>query len=469
MGGMARAIVLNIIGLSFLAIPSQGTKQEPQQALTASMLQKEMIHGERKRHGFQQEGEKRQEQNARQVVPKTGFYAVCCFAIVALTWEIYSLYEKKKTENARDRRWDAAKFVFMALVVACHIEGYGFEQWKSPSQHFMSRIHMPGFSFVSGVFAAGSALVEPGQRLTLQFKKLEGLVCDLLLNSVTIIPVLALWSESGIFSYFSKTPLVGPAFWYLACLFLWQLTVPCLCIARNPILLGFAISVFVGWGEITENGITLTRLSTHYVFFVVGFALAGGGLAAEKRGAKRKALEDSLGNRNMLWPSIAVLLLAMAMMSQDAWRTPWQEVFQQSYLHGEAFSWESYGPLTQAAHIGWTFVIIFAALAIIFAIPIPQMIGDAGSRTLFVYVLHSFYWGQMCGEDMKNLPDIGRFALMVPVQLRAIMGSITIAVLVTLVLGSSLTETLTSPLVRPRWLLKLLIRSDSEEVKAEKK
>jgi hypothetical protein len=226
-----------------------------------------------------------------------------------------------------------------------------------------------------------------------------------------------------------------------------------------------AIYVFVGWndGSVGDDylnpGLGYSNLTFFYVFFVAGFALAGGGSAAEERGTKRKALEDSLGNRIMLWASIGVLLIAMAMMSQDAWPTPWHEVFQAKFTR-KPFDWERYGALAQLGHVGWTFVMIFAALAIIFAIPFPQMIGDAGSRTLFVYVFHAFFVEKVC-VHLQDLAFIGRHD--------QLMAAVTVGVLATLVLGSSLTEALTSPIVRPRWLLKLLTRPDSEEVKAESK
>lgn len=430
------------------------------------MLQKTSTHGERDHHAFQREGRKHQDKNVKQqVAPKASLYVYVslCFAIVALTWEIYLLYTKK-TENGRDQRWDAAKFVFMVMVVVDHIDGYIFGRWTNPSHRFMSRLHMPGFSFVSGVFAAGSPLVVPGQSVTLQFKKLAALVCDLVLVNVTMLPVQAL--KYGSLSYFSQTPLVSPDYWYLSCLFAWQLTVPCLCFARSPILSALAIYVFVGWNDgspgegYLDPGQGYSKLTFFYVFFVAGFALAGGGSAAEERGAKRKALEDSLGNRSMLWASIGFLLLAMAIMGQDAWPTPWHEVFQDEFSR-KPFDWEKYGALTQLAHVGWTFIMIFAALAIVFAIPFPQMIGDAGSRTLFVYVFHELVVLNSCVH--VQLQDL---ALTSHEQL---MAAVTVGVLSTLVLGSSLTETLTSPIVRPRWLLKLLIRPDPEEAKAEKK
>eukprot|EP00931_Biecheleriopsis_adriatica_P089442 TRINITY_DN63576_c0_g1_i1.p1 TRINITY_DN63576_c0_g1~~TRINITY_DN63576_c0_g1_i1.p1 ORF type:complete len:515 (-),score=59.67 TRINITY_DN63576_c0_g1_i1:98-1573(-) len=471
---MLGVLVLNSIAFSVLATSCTSAERTPQEASTASMLQQTMKHSSHVLFSKQGDSVKKwQRGDSLGSAPgwpvlsmKTSLCAWSCFGLIALTWEIYRLYVHRSvhthalaSESGRDRRWDAAKFVFMALVVMNHINGYVLQDWFSPAQNLISRLHIPGFSFVSGVFAAGSPLVEHGNSVTLHFNKLGAWASDLALLNVTMLPLNILWF-SDVHKFWNNPRGVSNGwlfhYWYLNSLLAWQLTLPLICLARKPILSALAVSVLVAWNEEKEDEIPLmdnetlapNKTTRFYVFFVAGFVLAGGGLATEQRRAKRKALEDQLANRKVLWGSIAVLMLTLAAMNQDFWPTPWSEVFQEPF-HRNLFGWQEYGPLAQAGHVGWTFVVMLAALAVIFAIPFPPLIGDAGSRTLFVYVLHELFIYSGCGDALKNLAVASSFEKSMVVA--------PVAVIVSVVLGSSLVETVSSPFVRPRWLLKLLI------------
>lgn len=397
--------------------------------------------------------------------------------VLWLTYAMLALFLSIRTANgqqsapkqppsgsARRAAWDFAKLFFMACVVWNHIT-LPKEPLLWP---MLFQAEMPGFTFISGVFAASGVLHRPeetsdlldhsGTRNSLRDLILVNLTCPLFLfvlkkfwRSLTegVMPsATVVWSE--ISHDLAVTALMNiPAnvyYWYLPCLFLWRLLAPLLCMLRFPVTIAVVASILLRSSQV--------NLLFLLPFFVLGFSLGGGGLPSEERAARLQLVEDFL-TKTWLRAVVSMFLLAWTVfmtispMVQGGHLPSYLGDFGRSLI-----PWSRGGPIADLAYFAFLFVLTLSWLVVCFAMPsfVYDWTSGAGSRTLYVYVLHLLVIGDY-GFTHGALK-----ALFNPCGYRCeLLVSGVQAVFFTIVLASSLTMKLTHHFVQPQWLIDLLM------------
>jgi hypothetical protein len=362
----------------------------------------------------------------------------------------------KQDSVVRDGRWDTAKFFFMMCVVWSHILGHWNIQkdYIGFPQEAISRFHMPGFSFVSGLFAASGPVCEwcDGGKVTLHFSKLKGIMRDLILVNWTIKPLVAAFMlfNFGFGCNLPSLTSVGLGWWYLGALAIWQFVTPMLCTLRYPVLIAGTISIIFRAG--TEAGCCF-----YFVFFVLGFVLGGGGRDADERKEMRKNLETWLCSKNSRVAAIFILTTWATVFSSKrlvyAESPGWVRAMAlildpNTDFNREQTPWEEGGYLTDVLRIVFATILLLCFFSIVFMFPACDALSHAGTRTLYAYVLQR--------DVILGNPSIQFFVIRnVPGSLLPIAAGF-VAFTFTLLIGSKLMHKLTHVFVQPQWLIDLI-------------
>jgi len=381
------------------------------------------------------------------------------FAICAVVYPYFSDGSgSTQNEVVRDGRWDTAKFVFMFCVLWSHTLGHWqiTADYKGFPQEFVSRFHMPGFTLVSGIFAASGPVVEltDGGKVTISFHKLKSIMRDLMLVFFTVKPLLVAIAifNLGINSSYVLEMLfhdVSIQWWYLGALAMWQLVTPMMCTFRHPVLVAGAVSLL--YNAKVEQGI-----ACYFVFFVAGFRLGGGGKDAETRKLARSNLEKWLCAKYSRVAAVCILctwLLLACHRFGSVDSSPFMQAVMKiidpnTDLSRETTPWAMGGPIVDAARMAVASVLLISLLAVVFWLPECQLFSAVGTRTLYVYLLH---------RDVLLENDKLKFFVLrnVPPRYLTVFCGF-IAFLFTMLLGSKLAMTLTHHCIQPQWLIDLI-------------
>eukprot|EP00928_Gymnodinium_smaydae_P045444 TRINITY_DN3028_c2_g3_i2.p2 TRINITY_DN3028_c2_g3~~TRINITY_DN3028_c2_g3_i2.p2 ORF type:complete len:282 (-),score=41.46 TRINITY_DN3028_c2_g3_i2:3-848(-) len=230
---------------------------------------------------------------------------------------------------------------------------------------------------------------------------------------------------------------------YLAALLFWQFVTPMLCLARWPVLIAAVVSVVCRGYH--EQGPTF-----YFVYFVLGYVLAGGGKTAEERATCRETLELQLVGTATRAVAFGVLVLWI-LLSLLPLSEPLQIVFSwKSDFYPEATPWKLGGWLTDVARLAWSGLLTMAFITGCFAIQFPgsKHLCQAGSATLYVYVLQGI--ALFDNHDIKDTLN-----WYIPQAWKPAAAGV-VALLFTFMLGCQLMKTLTHVFVQPKWLVDLL-------------
>jgi hypothetical protein len=275
---------------------------------------------------------------------ETGFWLAWILGAVAYQVMLWRQVDRSSTQaKPRDGRWDMVKFWCIVFVLWSHFMGfYRDKSFQGFPQEFISRIHMPAFSFVSGLMQAGYATTGNGQVVS-DCAKPQNAVRDLLLSQLTVILLarltdficyvqLSLKDFALFFEWVVPTsPLCNLGIWYLTSLFVWQLATPVLCTLQFPVLFAMMISVWFGGRESEFAG-----LFFYYVFFVIGYVLGGGGKAGDERAAARSRLERSLSDTKTRIAAFVFLIILASTTYMIATSTTTLSVGDRVFAYKEA-------------------------------------------------------------------------------------------------------------------------------------
>jgi len=261
-------------------------------------------------------------------------------------------------------------------------------------------------------------------------------------------PLGAVWSD--VISEYGATALLHIPnnfyYWYLPCLFMLRLLVPFLCMLRWPVTLSFAVSILFRTSEV--NVLFL------FPFFVLGFSLAGGGKSQEERTARLQSLEDFLTNDWLRIVAFAFVIAWVTFMSSAASSLVDPLPGYLGAFERGLVPWSGGGIFADLALDAFLVVLTLCFIVICFAMPtvVYDWASGAGSRTLYVYVLHLLVIDdQGFSHDAVN-GLLGPFSPRGELLLWGVQ-----AIFFTFVLGSGFTEWLTNAFVQPQWLLDLLM------------
>lgn len=175
------------------------------------------------------------------------------------------------SHSGRSAYWDNVKAILIVLVVLGHFLLPVCSRGRSVQTVciWIYTFHMPAFVFVSGYFS--KSYVKRGAS---DASKLAGFLF------LYLFFMVALWLLQGLFAgRFSRFSLftTGAAPWYLMCMFLWYLLIPCCARVRPlPMLL---VSVLVGLLIGTDDGagafLSLSRCLVFFPFFLAGYHFDG--------------------------------------------------------------------------------------------------------------------------------------------------------------------------------------------------
>jgi len=364
---------------------------------------------------------------------------------------------------------------------------------------FVDRCGIPGFSMISGIFTARTYVMSefPSQTFAAKRSSLRASLRDLVLNNATLVPLYILLSGmlaalstlsppafshniwKDMMSWFTMVPFLPfepaatkanfvippelPTHWFLGSLFLWRMLVPVMAELRWPVLfLAMCASLCrTGVAPYFANG-TLSFLP----FFVLGFALAGGGLRAEERDARMKMTESWLVDWRARVLAVAVLLCYLGLAHMGELPETLAMIFCRpvAFFQDIPTPWHLGGLFTDLLRMAFTALMNLAFFVFVFAAPPSPMLAAAGSRTLYAYVLHDrmglIYRGQDLPMALQKL--VGPYGMSWNVAAELAYG-----VCITLFSGSKLVEDLTHHFVQPQWLVDLVCPPEERVKNAE--
>lgn len=419
-------------------------------------------------------------------------YPILLLAMGALAASFGFLRQPADVAGAKPRagHWDAAKFWCMTAVVYVHVLGLGwpfagsmpmpvstnlnpvagFEVIPVSFLHLVQHVGVPGFSFISGIFAASEVEHDLASgTMVMSVRRLQANVRDLVLYNLTLLPLD--WFLTGVFALVASSnlsdftkPWAGvsaipilttvPHNWYLGSLFLWKLITPLICRMKWPVATSFLISVLCRSraGDSRDVAVNPARgpSFTFLPLFVLGFVLAGGGLDPEGRASRLRELEAWLVRRRA---RVAAGLLAigytiMALFHYEFF-SPLDFIIcsQETFNYDLSMPWSQGGLLTDLLRKGFGALFVLVFLVLVFAMPNSPTLSAAGSRTLYIYLLHQTFVGPftMTVPLFKPCGNWGSFLIF-----------LIFGIYIVLLTGSKLTETLAKPFIQPDWLVRLL-------------
>jgi len=335
---------------------------------------------------------------------------------------------------------------------------------------------MAGFTLISGVMTPSSIVGLNSQLISINRRSLRNSLRDLVLNNATLLPLY--WILVGILGTISATSLsafakhwvnlyhksnevpfmgVVPSHsqWYLGCLFVWRILVPVIVELRLPLLTLSVVAVICRMNMGQSGNPSLSLLP----FFVLGFVLAGGGLNAEARGARLKDFQSWLIDGRVRVAAAALLVCYLVMMLSGELPEILVRIFCTCVDVNQDVPtpWHLGGPFTDLLRMAFTALLNLAIFVIIFAAPSSPMITAAGTRTLYVYLLHEsmgFIDGTFPSACSKLLQHFGVYANLVAEGLYGVC--------VVLLVGSRFIEALTHHFVSPQWLADLLCPGEGD-------
>lgn len=288
-------------------------------------------------------------------------------------------------EKGRLYYYDNAKFILIFLVVLAHAcspfkgegsTGFFFTYlWR-----MINTLHMPCLIFISGFFA--KKYIRPDGTINVQrpftyvliylFAQVTGAAFEIFVMKDDITP-----------SFFYPRS----SFWFLACLIWWYCFLPLVDRIRPEIMFPVVVflGLFLGYDPRMSDAMSISRVVTHYPFFLAGYYIQP--QMFEKIFTKK-------ARKISIFVGIAALLSLLAIMflfkpygkigfSIDKFitcDTPYPTIFKKS----------SVSPLLWFVPRVW-FYICAAMLGFTFLAWVPRkkhFFTKYGSRTLAVYILH---------------------------------------------------------------------------------
>ncbi|MCR5073067.1 MAG: hypothetical protein K6A39_04460 [Clostridiales bacterium] len=295
----------------------------------------------------------------------------------------------------RNAKLDHAKLFFVFCVVLGHVlSNYEDNCLFLQRLHFYIYLfHVPGFVFLSGLFAKSSVKAGRWDKaasflMLLLFMTVIRYACALLRREPATLDLVSVtdarWYALGMFSWYAAAILVKKANAY------WVIAV--------SILLSMAAGFYTGH----VNTLAWIRIVNFFPFFFVGLMTDSG------------RLMELLGKKTLRAASLLILLAAAALV---CWKTkrlmPWLQLFRgmRTYanIDTELPLWT--GALWRLMAFPVSMVTALAWISLMPGKTIPK-ITAAGGKTLSIYAFHSpvyrtiLYFIPVLDEWIRKLPEV---------------------------------------------------------------
>ena len=331
--------------------------------------------------------------------------------------------------------WDTARFVAIALVVVGHAVQrlIGDSDAALIEYLFIYAFHMPLFAIISGYFS------KPGPPNERQMRRV---ITDIVIPYVIFETI---WTavQAVVEGNWSVNP-TEPSWtlWFLLALGIFRLVLPYLALVRWPLVWAVALSIGVGYFSNVDSTFSLSRAIGILPFFVLGWKLHEWGIVDRWRLADPPTL---------LVRSIAVVVLAAWLAVLIVFIDIWRERDLRFWFFYDA----AYADLGQDQWWAGLVRLALIALAVLLSAAVLALVPRRttavtalGQATMYVYLLHSFVLypiresGIVGGDERSGWPWL--------------LGLITLALLITVVLASRPVRRVLRPLVEPRpaWLFR---------------
>lgn len=291
--------------------------------------------------------------------------------------------------------YDNAKFILIYLVVLAHAispfktGGAGYEYF-----HYMWRVintlHMPCLIFISGFFA--KKYIRPDGSINVQRP------------FTYIVYYLAAQFTVGAFEVFVldysiAKSVLSPrsSLWFLVCLIWWYILLPLVdkIEPRYMMIIAVLAGLLIGYDEKVSNFLALSRVITHFPFFLFGYYLTSDSM--EKINTKKAKL-ISIPVLVMALGSIAMIMFLFSGQGPFGDNSPYEFSINKfitcdtSYF--KIFKNSGVNPVFWFIPRVW-FYLCAAALSFGFLVWVPKkknIFTKFGARTLAVYILHRYLY-----------------------------------------------------------------------------
>lgn len=325
-------------------------------------------------------------------------------------------------QKKRDYYFDNAKFLLIALVVIGHAIRPLIDQSKFLNTLYLTiyTFHMPLFILIAGYFSKNYHKKEQNKKVI----------------SAILIPYIIFQTLYSIFNSLLNPPLEVEVsafdpywiMWFLLSLFLWRVLLPYFVLVKYPVLVAFALAVFIGYINEADDFLSLSRTIAFFPFFLAGFYLERSHFEKLFSPLKRIVGIGTL---------IGIFFLMYAFEYYLAPDFDFRRWLYFDFPYEELDHNEWYAGVYR---IGLIVLSAIASLAFLAVVPRRQLwMTPLGSRSIYVYLWHGFFielfkdWG-----PKDKLDNLFHYSLVV-------FG----AILLTVLLASRPFQRLTRPLVRP--------------------
>ncbi len=292
-------------------------------------------------------------------------------------------------EKGRLYFYDNAKFILIFLVVLAHAtspfkaEGVGYQAF-----HYMWRVintlHMPCLIFISGFFA--KKYIRPDGSINIQRP------------FTYIVYYLAAQFTVGAFEVFVLHDSIAKSvlsprssLWFLVCLIWWYILLPIIdkIDPAKMMIIAILAGLLIGYDEKVSNFLALSRVITHFPFFLFGYYVTGDQM--QKLFTKKaKLISIPVGIA-----ALGSLVIVMILFGENGSLNFSINSFitcDKSYFN--IFKDKGVNPLFWALPRVW-FYSCAAALSYCFLVWVPRkknFFTRYGARTLAVYILHRYLY-----------------------------------------------------------------------------
>ncbi len=270
-------------------------------------------------------------------------------------------------KKARIAKWDNLKFFFIACVVIGHFFAR-FDDMKTAKSiiFFIYTFHMPGFIFMSGLFA----------KKTINEKRYDKIFSFLIMFIVTkyaLFLIKVISHKKLEFEYFSMNDVS----WYAFAVFIFYLLT--VFFKRfSPVYMMIATVIFAcvtGYATDIGTYLSLSRIAVFYPIFLLGYYLKP---------------EDILKVTGKIYVKIisAIILVAVAVISvvkidDINWLL---KILKGKFAYGGLAKYADYGGLLRLMWYVAAMIIVFAWIAVMPSV--HSIFTTWGGRTMQVYTLH---------------------------------------------------------------------------------
>jgi len=187
-------------------------------------------------------------------------------------------------------------------------------------------------------------------------------------------------------------------------------------------------------------------------YFVLGFALAGGGKPAESHNSCHRVLTQFMTNTTVRMAAVTFLLVVGILCETSVMSVI---TLQSAYLGGlgrNVVPWSAGGPLADVVCHMFLLLLNLVTIDVCFMLPSVYFLSKAGSRTLYIYLLFTHLPYNLV-VNLKSLQSVLQ-PYGCPVQI--FVGAVSVF-MIAIVLGSDLTVCLARNFVQPQWLMSFLL------------